>query len=103
MAAALSELGVSTPYVAASPGLGVVLARLNFGSEIKGSAGSLADVQGILLGLAETATILSAPPSWKQGLDVWGRVPEGFDVMRSLREQFDPKRTINPGRFAGFL
>ena len=48
-------------------------------------------------------TILAAPPSWKQGIDVWGRLPAGFEVMRSLREQFDPKRTINPGRFAGFL
>jgi glycolate oxidase FAD binding subunit len=101
MAAALSELGVSAPYVAASPGLGVVVARLEFGG--KGSPRLLADAQGRLLGLADTATILAAPPAWKHGIDVWGRLPEGFDVMRSLREQFDPKRTINPGRFAGFL
>jgi len=39
----------------------------------------------------------------KHGIDVWGRLPEGIDLMRSLREQFDPKRTINPGRFAGYL
>jgi glycolate oxidase FAD binding subunit len=90
-----------TPYLAASPGLGTVIARLDLGSE--GSAGLLADVQGILLGLAETVTIQAAPPSWKHGIDVWGRLPEGFDVMRSLRTQFDPERTINPGRFAGFL
>ena len=69
----------------------------------EGSSASLAEVQGVLLGLADTATILAAPPAWKQGIDVWGRLPEGFEVMRSLREQFDPQRTINPGRFAGFL
>jgi glycolate oxidase FAD binding subunit len=101
MVAALNDTGISTPYIAASLGLGIVVARLDLGSE--GSPGLLADVQGILLGLAETTTILAAPPSWKQGLDVWGRLPEGFDVMRSLRTQFDPQRTINPGRFAGFL
>ena len=101
MAAALSEYGVTTPYLAASPGLGAVVARLDFGN--KGSAAFLADLQGVLLGIADTVTILAAPPSWKHGIDVWGRLPEGFDVMRSLREQFDPKRTINPGRFAGFL
>jgi len=101
MAAALNELGIAAQYLAASPGLGTVVARLDFGSE--GSSALLADVQGVLLGLADTATILAAPPSWKQGIDVWGRLPEGFDVMRSLREQFDSKRTINPGRFAGFL
>jgi glycolate oxidase FAD binding subunit len=101
MVAALNEIGIATPYLAASPGLGTVVARLDFGRE--GSSGLLAEVQGILLGLAETVTILSAPPSWKDGIDVWGRLPEGFDVMRSLRTQFDPKRTLNPGRFAGFL
>ena len=101
MAAALSEYGVATPYLAASPGLGAVVARLNFGN--RGSAAFLADLQGVLLGIADTVTILAAPPSWKHGIDVWGRIPEGFDVMRTLRGQFDPKRTINPGRFAGFL
>jgi glycolate oxidase FAD binding subunit len=101
IAAGLNEIGIGTLFLAASPGLGTVVAQLDLGSE--GSSGLLAEVQGILLGLAETATIRSAPPSWKQGIDVWGRLPEGFDVMRSLREQFDPKRTINPGRFAGFL
>jgi glycolate oxidase FAD binding subunit len=101
MSAALNGIGIATPYLAASPGLGTVVAKLDFGSE--GSAGLLAEVQGILLGLAETVTILAAPPSWKHGIDVWGRLPEGFDVMRSLRTQFDPERTINPGRFAGYL
>jgi glycolate oxidase FAD binding subunit len=101
MTAALRELGIAMPYLAASPGLGAVVARLDFGS--MGSSALLADAQGILLGLADTVTILAAPASWKHGIDVWGRLPEGFDVMRSLRGQFDPKRTINPGRFAGFL
>lgn len=101
IAAALSNLDVAVPYLAASPGLGSVVVRLDVGAD--GSAERLAEVQDILLGLAETVTILTAPPAWKQGIDVWGRLPEGFDVMRSLREQFDPQRTINPGRFAGFL
>jgi glycolate oxidase FAD binding subunit len=101
MLAGLNGVGIATPYLAVSPGLGTVVARLDLGPE--GSPGSLADAQGILLGLAETATILASPPTWKHGIDVWGRLPAGFDVMRTLREQFDPERTINPGRFAGFL
>ena len=101
IAVAMNDLGIAMSYFAASPGLGVVVARLDFGSD--GSAERLAEVQGILLSLADTATILAAPPSWKRGIDVWGRLPEGFEVMQSLRQQFDPERTINPGRFAGFL
>ena len=98
---AMSELGIIVPYLAASPGLGIVVARLDLGGA--GSQEGLARVQGILLSLADTVTILAAPPSWKRGIDVWGRLPEGFDVMQALRQQFDPERTINPGRFAGFL
>ena len=101
MLEALNRLGVSSRYLAASPGLGTVVARLDFGHA--GSPELLAQVQGILLGLAETVTIVDAPSPWKKGIDVWGRRPEGFDLMRSLRVQFDPDRTINPGRFAGFL
>jgi glycolate oxidase FAD binding subunit len=101
MVAALSDVGISAQYLAVSPGLGSVVARLDLGGNE--SPERLAEAQAVLLGLADTVTILAAPPYWKRGIDVWGRLPEGFDVMRSLRQQFDPQRTINPGRFAGFL
>ena len=99
--ATMNALDVAVPYLAASPGLGAVVARLDFAAT--GSPERLAEAQGLLLALADTATILAAPPAWKQGIDVWGRMPEGFEVMESLRRQFDPARTVNPGRFAGFL
>ncbi len=101
MLAVLEAIEVSVSFMAVSPGLGTVLAQLHLGKA--GCAERLAEVQNVLLDLADNATILAAPPSWKHDLDVWGRLPEGFDVMQSLRHQFDPRRTINPGRFAGFL
>jgi glycolate oxidase FAD binding subunit len=99
--AATADLGVDVPLLFASPGIGTVVARLDFGSD--GSGARLAEVQTILGALAETATILAAPPAWKRGIDVWGRLPDGFEIMRAVRQEFDPERTINPGRFAGFL
>jgi glycolate oxidase FAD binding subunit len=63
----------------------------------------LKEIQSILCGLGDTTTILTAPAAWKAGLDVWGPLPDGFEMMRALRDQFDPGRVINPGRFAGFL
>lgn len=99
--AALEPLDVSISHLAASPGLGVVFAQLQLGPG--GSADRLAELQTVMLGLAETTAILAAPPEWKRGIDVWGRLPEGFDVMQSLRAEFDPARTVNPGRYAGFL
>ena len=34
-------------------------------------------------------------------LDAWGSPGDTLPVMRAVKEQFDPKGTLNPGRFAG--
>ncbi len=43
----------------------------------------------------------SAPPAAVQdGVDTWGPVP-AIDLMRRVKEQFDPERRLAPGRFVG--
>ena len=66
-----------------------------------------------------SAVVERCPPAAKQSIDVWGEVwgsfpggggsdtgngggePEALAVMRRLKEQFDPQRILNPGRFIG--
>jgi glycolate oxidase FAD binding subunit len=96
--ALLSEHGISLDSLSASVGLGTVVARCSMPA---GSSERLAALQSGLLSVANHTTILAAPTGWKRELDVWGRPPETLDVMRSLKEQFDPARVLNPGRFAG--
>ena len=100
--AAAAELDAEIALLVASVGVGSVTVRLCFG-EGRGSGERLAAAQGRLLALADHVTILAAPPAWKSGLDVWGRPPETLDVMRALKEQFDPGRVLNPGRFVGHM
>jgi FAD/FMN-containing dehydrogenase len=38
------------------------------------------------------------PSAWKQSLPVWEPLPCGW-LMRAVKEQFDPRRIFNPGRF----
>lgn len=47
-------------------------------------------------------TILEAPMVIKKQVDVWG-MAEGTTLaaMRQLKQQFDPKAILNPGRFVG--
>jgi glycolate oxidase FAD binding subunit len=45
----------------------------------------------------------SAPVEAKVALGVWGSPRGDFELMRSLKAQMDPKRILNPGRFAGGL
>lgn len=50
------------------------------------------------------AIVLSAPPAWKQGLDVWcGEPPAALSMMRKLKALYDPARVLNPGRYVAGL
>ncbi|MCH7895675.1 MAG: FAD-binding oxidoreductase [candidate division NC10 bacterium] len=47
--------------------------------------------------------VLEAPPDVKGAVDVWGSVGNTFPLMQGLKDQFDPQRILNPGRFVGGL
>ncbi|HEX6289084.1 MAG TPA: FAD-binding oxidoreductase [Herpetosiphonaceae bacterium] len=44
---------------------------------------------------------LHAPSAVKARLDVWGADESALPLMRRVKEQFDPQRVLNPGRFVG--
>jgi glycolate oxidase FAD binding subunit len=43
--------------------------------------------------------LLSAPAELKREIGAWGTPPPTVDLMRRLRDAYDPKRTISPGRY----
>jgi glycolate oxidase FAD binding subunit len=45
----------------------------------------------------------NAPPDTKRAIDVFGATRSDFEVMRRLKQQFDPHGTLAPGRFLGKL
>ncbi len=47
--------------------------------------------------------VTAAPLAVKERLDVWGDAGNVLPLMRRLKQQFDPKGTLNPGRFIGGL
>ncbi|MBN3924796.1 FAD-binding oxidoreductase [Nostoc sp. NMS4] len=44
-------------------------------------------------------TILSAPKAVKEQIDVWGYTGNALPLMRRIKEQFDSKNILSPGRF----
>jgi glycolate oxidase FAD binding subunit len=40
-------------------------------------------------------------PSAMPALDAWGNPGDALPLMRAVKKQFDPKNTLNPGRFVG--
>jgi glycolate oxidase FAD binding subunit len=45
--------------------------------------------------------IWRAPDDVREQIDVWGEPGEGLPLMHQVKAQFDPKGTLNPGRFVG--
>jgi glycolate oxidase FAD binding subunit len=44
--------------------------------------------------------VAKAPPEMLSSIDVWGPV-RGLEVMRRVKDQFDPEHRMSPGRFVG--
>ncbi|GGN31326.1 glycolate oxidase FAD binding subunit [Actinoplanes campanulatus] len=88
------------------------------GGTIRGSAatgalhagfpsGAPTGTPGLVDGLRAAATraeghavVLTAPDGALDGLDMWGPVP-GLELMRRVKDQFDPDHRFAPGRFVG--
>jgi glycolate oxidase FAD binding subunit len=58
----------------------------------------------------ETATLCGAntvveraPSSIKNEADVFGEIPESFEIMKRIKEKLDPRGILSPGRFVGRL
>jgi len=45
--------------------------------------------------------IILQHPARVAPLDTWGSAGDALPLMRAVKQQFDPKGTLNPGRFAG--
>ncbi len=50
-----------------------------------------------------TAVVIDAPLAVKRQVDVWGPVADTLPVMRRVKEELDPRGTLNPGRLIGGL
>ena len=53
--------------------------------------------------LGGSAVVEQCPLPVKQQLDVWGDSFQGMEIMRRIKNKFDPSGTLNPGRFVGRL
>ncbi|EWT03812.1 glycolate oxidase [Intrasporangium chromatireducens Q5-1] len=102
--AAADSAGLATT-LRGSPAVGTAL--VGVGAPSAGGAVSAGAVRELVDELRRRATtfggsvvVLDAPPQLREGLDVWGPVT-ALDLMRSVKQRFDPERRLAPGRFVG--
>jgi glycolate oxidase FAD binding subunit len=48
-----------------------------------------------------SVVVLHASGELQSQLDLWGEVGTALGTMRRMKQQFDPKGILNPGRFVG--
>jgi glycolate oxidase FAD binding subunit len=82
------------------------------GLHVRGSAGagvvhaaaddmtSLEALRSVCTRHGGSVVVVDAPAEVKQVTDVWGPVP-ALDLMRRVKDQFDPDHRLAPGRFVG--
>ena len=63
----------------------------------------LKEIQANVIDLGGSAIVETCPADAKSLIDVWGPNPSGMEIMRRIKNQFDPKGVLNPGRFVGGL
>ncbi len=82
----------------AHAGHGLIVARLRGADDALIAA--VAALREAALAGKGSLTVTDAPPALAARLDPWGPSP-ALDLMRRVKEQFDPRGTLNPGRFIG--
>jgi glycolate oxidase FAD binding subunit len=96
----LAETYELAPVVRGSAGTGVLFIGLAADGAPFDFAGLLSDLREGCHRLGGSATVARAPAAIKAGLDIWGPVP-GLELMRRVKQAFDPDRRLAPGRFVG--
>jgi glycolate oxidase FAD binding subunit len=91
--------GIPFP-VRGSAGAGVIFAALPGTWPAERLAMTLRGLRTALTACGGTCVVLAAPSPAREELDLWGPVL-GLELMRRVKEQFDPGRLLSPGRFVG--
>ncbi|MDR7572200.1 MAG: FAD-linked oxidase C-terminal domain-containing protein, partial [Armatimonadota bacterium] len=96
--AALSALDGGLSYVAhAGVGTIWIRAELHRAAEVFSAVGTVAASH------RGHAVLAAAPAAVKRDLDIWGPPPPALAIMREIKQRFDPRGLLNPGRFVAFL
>lgn len=60
---------------------------------------ALDELRAAMRGLGGYAVVEEAPTALAAQTDRWGQAPATIEMMHALRQQWDPARVLNPGRY----
>jgi FAD/FMN-containing dehydrogenase len=92
-----SELGEYLDHMQCSPEVEVICVAQSSGLTFASLEGASAAIEKYLQNIKTDLTILTTPANAKR----WKADPNTLPLMQAIKHQFDPNRTLNPGRFLG--
>jgi glycolate oxidase FAD binding subunit len=84
----------------ASLGIGFLCGTV---SDATQSSRALAEARRRLEQIGGSLVLHSAPQAIRVSMGEWGTPSQAFPVMRRMKQRFDPRQRLNPGRFIGGL
>ena len=96
---ACSRRGV-TPLISGHAGIGVTYVALSGGGD-EGYVQVVEELREIWTRRGGSVVVRSALPSFKERVEAWGPLGSRLELTRRVKEKFDPRGVMNPGRFAG--
>jgi len=87
-------------HLRGSGGAGVLYAAIPAGTDPAAVVDAVDRLRGVCIRHGGSLVVLDAPAAVKDAVDTWGPVP-ALDLMRRVKDQFDPHHRLAPGRFVG--
>ncbi len=89
-----------TPRITGHAGAGVTYVALSGGEE-EARAQVVEELREIWVRRGGSVVVRQAPVPVKKRLDAWGPAGDYLGLTRRVKEKFDPRGVLNPGRFLG--
>jgi glycolate oxidase FAD binding subunit len=96
---ACSRRGVA-PRITGHAGIGVTYVALS-GRDEEAHIQIVEELREIWTRRGGSVVVRSAPPAFKERVEAWGPLGSRLELTRRVKQKFDPRGIMNPGRFAG--
>jgi glycolate oxidase FAD binding subunit len=97
---ATERKGLAHPRITGHAGTGVTLVGFS-GENEDGAAGFVEELREIWVRRGGNVTLQRAPLTLKQRVSTWDNGGDYLGLVRRVKEKFDPRGGMNPGRFLG--
>ena len=97
---AAKRKGLAHPRITGHAGTGVTLIGFS-GENEDGAAGFVEEMREIWVRRGGNVTLQRAPLTLKQRVSTWDNGGDYLGLVRRVKEKFDPRGGMNPGRFLG--